>query len=155
MNIRLLIAGKIENNNADALSVLYLKRINRYLPITVDVIKPEKLKSLSDNQVLEREGKRFLDKLNLSDYTVVLDKDGRQFTSEEFAQFFNRMAGYSAKQITFIIGSPLGLADEVKEKADQLLSFSKMTLPHEFACVLLLEQIYRAQSILKGEKYHK
>ncbi len=155
MNIRLLIAGKIDNKNADALAALYLKRIKHYVPITVDIIKPEKIKSLSDTQVLDREGKRFLEKLNPSDYTVVLDKAGKQITSEEFAQFFNRMAGQSIKQITFIIGSPLGLSDDVKAKADHLLSFSPMTFPHELACVLLLEQIYRAQSILKGEKYHK
>ena len=96
-----------------------------------------------------------MEKINASDYNIVLDKDGKQFSSVDFSQLFIQLARQSTKQITFVIGGPLGLADEVKKKAGQLLSFSKMTFPHELAAVLLLEQIYRAQSILKGEKYHK
>lgn len=155
MKIRLLIVGKIENKNADALAELYLKRIKHYLPISMKIIKPEKIKSLSDTEVLNREGLKFLEKIIVSDYTVVMDKGGKQFTSEEFAKLFNKLAGQSTKQITFVIGGPLGLSDDVKKKANQLLSFSKMTFPHELAFVMLLEQIYRAQTILKGEKYHK
>jgi 23S rRNA (pseudouridine1915-N3)-methyltransferase len=155
MKIRLLIAGKIENQNADALAQVYLKRIKHYVPISIDIIKPEKMKSLSDAEILNREGQKFLQKISSSDYTAVMDKGGKQITSNEFAKLFNRLAGQSTKQITFVIGGPLGLSDDVKKKADQLLSFSKMTFPHELAFVMLLEQIYRAQSILKGEKYHK
>ncbi len=152
---RLLIAGKIDNKNADALAQVYLKRIKHYLPVSIELIKPEKIKSLSDAEILNREGQKFLEKINSADHTIVMDKHGKQFTSEEFAKFFNQLAGQSTKQITFVIGGPLGLSDDVKKKADQRLSFSKMTFPHELAFVMLLEQIYRAQSILKGEKYHK
>jgi len=155
MKIRLLIAGKIDNKSADALAELYIKRIQHYLPIAVEMIKPEKIKSLSDMEILDREGQKFLDKLISTDYNIVLDKNGKQLTSEGFAGLFNQLAGQSTKQITFIIGGPLGLPEQVKNKANQLVSFSKMTFPHELAIVLLLEQIYRAQSILKGEKYHK
>lgn len=155
MKIRILIAGKTENKNADALAELYLKRIKHYLPITIDMIKPEKIKSLSDAEILSREGQKFLDKIAPSDYTVILDKDGKQKTSEAFSNLFNQLASQSTKQICFIIGGPLGLSDEIKKKANYQLSFSKMTFPHELAFVMLLEQIYRAQTILKGEKYHK
>ena len=84
MKIRILIAGKIENKNADALVELYLKRIKHYLPITVETIKPEKIKSLSDEQVLYREGQKFMEKLYTSDYTVVMDKEGKQYSSAAF-----------------------------------------------------------------------
>ena len=155
MKIRLLIVGKIENAHADALAELYLKRIKHYIPITVEVIKPEKIKKLSDSQVMDREGEKIINRLFKSDYNVIMDKEGKQFSSMEFSHLFNRLAGQSTKQITFVIGGPLGLADSVKRRADHVLSFSKMTYPHELAAVLLLEQIYRAQSILRGEKYHK
>jgi 23S rRNA (pseudouridine1915-N3)-methyltransferase len=155
MKIRLLISGKIDNKNADALAELYLKRIKHYLPITVEIIKPEKIKSLSSAEILNREGAKFLERLKESDFTIVMDKDGKQIMSEDFSKLFIRLAGQSTKQITFIVGGPLGLSSKVKLKANQNLSFSKMTFPHELAIVMLLEQIYRAQSILRGEKYHK
>ena len=155
MKIRLLISGKIENKNADALAELYLKRIKHYLPITVEIIKPEKIKSLSKAEILNREAAKFMERLKESDFSVVMDKDGKQIMSEDFSEFFVRLAGQSTKQITFVVGGPLGLSPNAKMKANQILSFSKMTFPHELAIVMLLEQIYRAQSILRGEKYHK
>ena len=155
MKIRLLIVGKIKNKNTDALAELYLERIKHYLPIMVEIIKPEKIKNLPDAEILHREGQQILPKLFNSDYNVILDKDGKQLASTEFAHLFNRLAGQSTKQITFVIGGPLGLSGTIKKKGNQLLSFSRMTFPHELASVILLEQIYRAQSILKGEKYHK
>ena len=155
MKIRVLIAGKIENKNTDALAELYLKRIKHYLPITIDIIKPEKIKSLSAVEVINREGQKFLENLNASDFAFILDKDGRQYSSQEFSKIFTRLAGQSTKQITFVVGGPLGLSEDVKTRANEILAFSKMTFPHELAIVMLLEQIYRAQSILRGEKYHK
>ncbi len=155
MKIRILTVGKIENRNIQHLVDLYLKRLRHYLPVALQPIKAEKLKNRADSQVLEQEGKRLLQQVTESDYVIVLDKEGKQPSSEELAQLFNQLARRSIKQIIFVIGGPIGLSDEVKQKADILLSFSNMTFPHELAAVMLTEQLYRAQSILAGEKYHK
>ena len=106
-------------------------------------------------ELLKREGEKILAKLFTADYNVVWDTAGKQFTSKEFADFFNRLAVQRVKQTTFIIGGPLGIATEIQKKADVRLSLSKMTFPHELAAVMLLEQIYRAHTILRGEHYHK
>ena len=155
MKIRLLIVGKIVNSHIKALSELYEKRVERYVSLEIDVIKSEKIKATSTGELLDREGEKILSKLSARDYSIILDKAGKQCSSEAFSQFFQRLANQSQKQISFIIGGPLGLADKVKEKAQEQLSLSKMTFPHELATVLLLEQIYRAHSILHGEPYHK
>ena len=155
MKIRILTVGDIENRNIQHLVDMYLKRLKHYMPTRVQSVKAEKLKQTADSQVLEQEGARLLKQLSDIDYTIVLDKTGKQHTSEEFAQLFNQLARRSIKQVTFVIGGPIGLSDQVKQKADLLLSFSKMTFPHELSAALLTEQLYRAQSILAGEKYHK
>ncbi|MBN1560019.1 23S rRNA (pseudouridine(1915)-N(3))-methyltransferase RlmH [candidate division KSB1 bacterium] len=155
MKIRLILVGEIENKPLRALTELYCERINHYSALRIDTIKPERIKSMPGAELLKREGEKILAKLLASDYNVVWDKGGKQLTSQEFADFFNQLAGQSRKQVTFIIGGPLGIAEEIQKRADARLSLSKMTFPHELAAVMLLEQIYRAQTILRGEHYHK
>lgn len=155
MKIRILTNGKIENHNVQNLVDMYLRRLQHYLPTVMQSIKAGKLKYTADSQILEQEGNKLLEQLSDSDYTIVLEKSGKQYTSIEFAQLFNQLARRSLKQVTFVIGGPIGLSEGVKHQADLLLSFSQMTFPHELSVVLLAEQLYRAQSILRGEKYHK
>ncbi|MBN1482741.1 23S rRNA (pseudouridine(1915)-N(3))-methyltransferase RlmH [candidate division KSB1 bacterium] len=155
MKIQIIIAGKVDNSSLNALANMYLKRINYYSPAEFVQIKPEKIKSLSEAVIKNREGSKILEKVSGSDFVVVLDRKGRQYSSKEFSQVLNRVAVESRKQLIFIIGGPLGVHDIVKQRADAIISFSKMTFPHELAAVMVLEQIYRAFSILRGEKYHK
>jgi 23S rRNA (pseudouridine1915-N3)-methyltransferase len=154
MKIRLLTVGKLENENILSLAEVFQNRISHYTILNWEIIKPEKSKSLSVPEILMREGERIIQKIESKDHTILLDKEGRQQSSEQFAASLERLA-QSARQITFIIGGPWGAADTIKRQANDILSLSKMTLPHELTAVLLLEQLYRAFSILKGEKYHK
>ncbi|MBN1466664.1 23S rRNA (pseudouridine(1915)-N(3))-methyltransferase RlmH [candidate division KSB1 bacterium] len=155
MKIRLLLVGKIENGHIKALAELYCERISHYAAIEIDVIRPEKIKNMTVAELLKREGERILAKLSTAEYTVVCEKGGKQFSSEEYAAFFDRLAAQGRKQVTFVIGGPLGIANKVQKEADEQLSLSRMTFPHELVAVVLLEQIYRAHTILRGENYHK
>ena len=154
MKIRLLTVGPIENPNLRAIGELYVQRIRHYLPIHLENIKQEKIKSLSPGEILGREATALRKKYQNGERRYILDASGTQYTSEKFAGLFQNLANQGMKQVTFVIGGPIGLADDIK-KRDQRLSLGKMTLPHELAAVLLLEQIYRSQTIIRGEKYHK
>ncbi|MBW1771353.1 MAG: 23S rRNA (pseudouridine(1915)-N(3))-methyltransferase RlmH [Deltaproteobacteria bacterium] len=94
-------------------------------------------------------------RLEQSDFRVALDRTGEAYTSEGLASWLNRMAVHEPGWATFIIGSPLGLSKDLIGSAKKVLSLSKLTLTHEMSRLLLLEQLYRAMTILKGEKYHK
>ena len=154
MKIRVLTVGKIENRNLRELSELYLKRIAHYVPIRMDSVRSSKMNA-SAGQIKRDEASRLLKKLSDDEFLVVLDSSGKEMTSEAFAHFIEQHALQSTPRITFLIGGPLGLDESVRAKARQKLSLSKMTLPHELAVVVLLEQIYRAMTIWRGEKYHK
>lgn len=154
MKIRLLTVGRIENESAQALADIYQNRISHYTVLKWEIVKPEKIKSLSPPEILARESQRILQKLESKEYTILLDKEGRQQSSEEIASSLERLM-QSVKLVTFIIGGPWGVTETIKKQATELFSLSKMTLPHELAAVVLLEQLYRAFTILKGEKYHK
>jgi len=154
MKIHLLTVGKIENKHLKALAALYEERIRHYSAIDIEAIKPEKIKTLSSKEILQREGEKLAQKLPKSGEVIILDSKGEEYSSEELADFFRSLINRSVKQATFIIGGPLGLADAAK-KGKKNISLGKITLPHELAAVVLLEQIYRAQTILRGEKYHK
>lgn len=155
MKIRILTVGKVDNKNIQSLIDLYVKRIHHYLSIAIEFVESEKIKNQPEQLILSVEGKRLSDKIEQSDYTVVMDRTGSQLSSIEFADFFEKIFRLSKKRITFIIGGPIGICEEMKKKADVTLSISKMTIPHELALLFLVEQIYRAHSILRGEKYHK
>lgn len=155
MKIQLIIVGKIENSCLGALADIYLRRITNYAQVELVPIKPEKIKNLSDSEILQREGRKILAKVSESDFVMLLDREGAHYTSEEFSQVFERLAMASRKRIVLLLGGPLGIAAAVKRRADDIISLSKMTFPHELAAVMVLEQIYRAFSILRGEKYHK
>lgn len=154
MKIRLLTVGAIENKHLKGLAALYEERIRRYAAIDIGAIRAEKIKSLSKKEILKREGEKLAQKLQKDGEIIVLDNDGKEYSSKEFAALFKSMLNRSVKQATFIVGGPLGLSEDIK-RGKKNVSLGKMTLPHELATVVLLEQIYRAQTILRGEKYHK
>jgi 23S rRNA (pseudouridine1915-N3)-methyltransferase len=112
-------------------------------------------KGRPEEEILRLEGQALIRKRGPKDYLVALDRTGRQYGSEEFAGRLEKTALKATGGITFMIGGPLGLSKEAMAEADEILSLSKFTLTHEMSRVLVLEQIYRAFTILKGEKYHK
>jgi len=155
MNIHILTVGKIEDRHYKALCDMYVKRISHYLPVSTDYIKQAKISNSSAKEILKKESGNLLKKISNQDYVIALDIQGKQFSSEKMAQLFNNLAMRGLKKITFIIGGPLGLGEEILSRADLKLSLSQMTFAHELAFVVLSEQIYRALSILRGEQYHK
>jgi 23S rRNA (pseudouridine1915-N3)-methyltransferase len=155
MKIRLITVGKMSDRNMLSLAQRYVERIKHDMPISMEAVKAEKIASLSTGEIKKRETERILKKLNSHEGAVVLDCTGEKMTSEEFADFVRQAADTGKSQLSFIIGGPLGLSRESLPGTIRRLSLSKMTFPHELTAVLLLEQIYRAMSIIKGNRYHK
>lgn len=118
----------------------YIARLKHYTPFELIAVKDDK---------------QALAKINPTDHLIVCDKEGRQHTSEDVAGLIDWHRMNVTKRMVFFIGGPDGVSDEMKERASEWMSFSKMTFPHELALVMLLEQLYRAHTILKGEPYHK
>ena len=134
----------------------YLERLRRYAQVKWIEVKPVKIKKgRSDRSILDAEAQAIERRLEQSDFRVALDRTGEAYTSEGLASWLNRMAVHEPGWTTFIIGSPLGLSKDLIGSAKKVLSLSKFTLTHEMSRLLLLEQLYRAMTILKGEKYHK
>lgn len=142
MLFKIAVVGKIKKKPLLELTGEYLKRINHYA--AVDVIE------IKDNN-REDEGLRLLNIIEREKaFCIVLSEDGMEFTSRQFADKLSQIH----RKILFVIGGPDGLTEEVKKRADLILSISKMTFPHETARMLLGEQLFRALNILNGGKYH-
>jgi 23S rRNA (pseudouridine1915-N3)-methyltransferase len=116
---------------------------------------PDAMSPAEERQVREREGERLLAKLAEGAFVVALAIDGEMYTSEQLAARLDELATYGRSQVAFVIGGSLGLSDEVIRRADMRLSFGRMTLPHQLMRLVLVEQIYRACKINRGEPYHK
>ncbi|MDD6021812.1 MAG: 23S rRNA (pseudouridine(1915)-N(3))-methyltransferase RlmH [Acutalibacteraceae bacterium] len=158
MNITLICVGKLkEKYLADACSE-YIKRLSAY-KLNVIEVAPERLgDSPTDGEIraaLEKEGRKIIEKLPKSSFVYAMCVEGRQRTSEELSAEIDKIKLGGTGSVTFIIGGSFGLSDEVKQKADEKLSMSRMTFPHQLARVMLLEQIYRAAQISLGTRYHK
>lgn len=155
MEIQILSVGRIKENYWKTAEQEFSRRIQRYSKFSSAFVKDAVWESLKNNALVRQtEGRLLLQKIG-SDFVVALDKRGRQMPSERFAEFLQQHMNRGTRKITFVIGGPLGLADEVLERAEIVLSLSEMTFLHEMSRIILLEQIYRAFTILKGAKYHK
>lgn len=159
MNINIVSVGKIkEKYLVDGISE-YAKRLSKYCKLTMievsDEKAPENLSPQDEIIVKKKEGMKILSKLKENTYLIVLAIDGEQLTSEAFSKKMDKLMLDGESDITFVIGGSLGLYEDVTEKSDYKLSFSKMTFPHQLMKMVLLEQIYRGFRISKGEPYHK
>jgi 23S rRNA (pseudouridine1915-N3)-methyltransferase len=137
----------------------YVKRLSAYAKIEVievaDEKAPEELSELEMIQVKQKEGERILAKVAQDTYVIALAINGKLRSSEELADSLDKLATYGKSKIAFIIGGSLGLSEEVLSRANEHLSFSRMTFPHQLMRLILVEQIYRAFRINRGEPYHK
>lgn len=134
----------------------FLKRLKRFVQYKYTEVKAERItKGISDTEVVEKEGERILGKLEQGDYLIALDKSGVQYSSTGLATWFKRLSLDVRGNVCLAIGGPIGLSQKVLKKADSILSLSKMTMTHEMCRLLLLEQVYRAFTIINGHKYHK
>ncbi len=153
MKIVLMAVGRTQSDYLVTGIDNYIKRIGRYMPMEFKVI-PDIKASRSLSEAQEQEGRQMLAALMPGDVAILLDERGRQYTSREFAGLVDRYALQSVKRLVFIIGGPYGFSKEVYDRADSLLSLSKMTFSHEMVRLFFVEQIYRAMTILRGEPYH-
>ena len=159
MRIRVLALGKLKDPALSALVSEYVKRLRPSAPPEVVELKDERApESLSEKEaegVLEREGEGLLAKINPRDTVIVLAVEGKQVDSPAFSEKLYDFLETTSGDVVFVIGSSMGLSPAVKARANWLLSFSKMTLPHTLMRVVLMEQIYRAARIHAGHVYHK
>ena len=158
LNIKVICVGKSKEKYWDAAYAEYLKRLRAYCsPEVIEVREarlPANASPADERNVIDAEGRDILGRMSGGDFVIALDIRGKEFSSEELARKISDIS-FNNSRICFIIGGSLGLSDEVKERADLRLSFGKITLPHQLARVVLLEQIYRAFKINSGEAYHK
>jgi 23S rRNA (pseudouridine1915-N3)-methyltransferase len=156
MRIKLLTVGMNRSSFLTQGESDYLKRIKHYSKIDIEQIRGEKImRNRSEIEILKVEGEKLLEKTTRGMVVVALDRNGMVLNSEAFAQMILNWQNRSIQEVVFVIGGPLGLSEEFIKRADLVLSLSPMTFPHEMVRLLLLEQLYRAFTILNGEKYHK
>ena len=134
---------------------LFTKRIGNYYTAEWNIIPmPKNAASLSETDLKKKEGEIIIGLLQKDDYLVLLDERGKQISSEELANFIQLRANESIKQIVFLIGGAYGVSDAVKLRANYVWSLSKLVFPHQLVRLILAEQVYRACSINRNEKYH-
>ncbi len=156
MKLHLLFVGKTSFPELEQAIERYLSRIRHYIPAEVHVVKPEKITAKAVPQkVMDKEGERILKTCDLRDTLVAWDAGGRSMSSEKFAEFWDRLFKQGRSGVWMIVGGPLGLSPRVLSRAQWTLSLSSMTFPHDLARLMLVEQTYRALTILRGEPYHK
>lgn len=159
MNISIITIGKLKEKYLKQGIDEYLKRLGAYAKVEVVELSDEKApEQLSDAEMLivkQKEGERILSKISDDTHVIALAIEGKQRSSEQLASEIDKLATYGKSKIAFVIGGSLGLSDEVMKRSNHTLSFSKMTFPHQLMRLILLEQVYRAFRINRGEPYHK
>ena len=155
MDLAILSIGKIASSwilqGIEAFETR-LKRYTKFSQIIIPDIKNGA--SLAIEVRKEEEGKEILKQLSASDFVVLMDEKGKEYTSREFSEWIQKQMNSGKKRLVLIIGGPFGFSKDVYNRADAKLALSKMTLTHEMAKLVLTEQVYRAFTILKGEPYH-
>jgi len=155
MNIKLLVVGKTDDKNLQALIEEYVKRVSFYIKFDVEIIPDIKnAKNLSVIQQKEKEGSLILSKVSPSDWLILLDEKGKSFSSTQFADFLQKRMNSGIKNLFFVIGGPYGFSDEVYAKANGKISLSSMTFSHQMVRLFFIEQLYRGYTILRNEPYH-
>ncbi|MEZ4840030.1 MAG: 23S rRNA (pseudouridine(1915)-N(3))-methyltransferase RlmH [Flavobacteriaceae bacterium] len=155
MKIKLLVIGKTDNKNLQQLIDDYQKRLGFYSKFELIVIPDIKnAKNITENQQKEKEGELILKQLDSSDELILLDEKGKQFRSVEFADLLQKKMNSGIKQLLFVVGGPYGFSDKLYKMANAKISLSKMTFSHQMVRLFMVEQLYRAFTILKNEPYH-
>lgn len=155
MKINLLVVGKANHSSLIQLQDEYQNRLKHYIGFEMLTIPELKnTKSLSEAEQKEKEGELILKQLDVNDELILLDEKGKHFTSVEFSTFISKKMLSSKKRIVFVVGGPYGFSTKIYDRANGLISLSKMTFSHQMIRVIFVEQLYRAFTILKGEPYH-
>ncbi len=152
MKIEFIFIGKTTDLYLNEGILTYMKRLVNYLPSDISIL-PASTSKLKE-KIIEEEGRLILSKIQSRDFVVLLDEQGKQFTSREFAGFLEKQMVGGTNRLLLIIGGAFGVSKEVKEKANFTLSVSKFTFTHQMIRLIITEQVYRAMSILRNESYH-
>jgi 23S rRNA (pseudouridine1915-N3)-methyltransferase len=156
LKIKCIVIDKTRSPFLREGEAFYLERLRHYAHVEWVEVKPVKIKKgRSEGSILDAEAKAIANRLDRTDFIVALDRAGEVFNSEGLAAWLNTMAVREPGRLTFIIGSPLGLSKGIIGSAGKALSLSRLTLTHEMTRLILLEQLYRGMTILRGEKYHR
>ncbi|MBJ7881764.1 23S rRNA (pseudouridine(1915)-N(3))-methyltransferase RlmH [Gelidibacter salicanalis] len=155
MQIKLLAIGKTDNKELQTLIDDYQKRLGFYIKFDFEIIPDlKKVKNLSEAQQKQKEGELILAKLSTTDVLILLDENGKQHDSLGFSEYLQKHMNSGLKQVVFVIGGPYGFSEEVYGKANGKISLSKMTFSHQMIRLFMIEQLYRAFTILRNEPYH-
>jgi 23S rRNA (pseudouridine1915-N3)-methyltransferase len=155
VNIKLIAIGKTDNKSLQTLIEDYQKRLSFYIKFDLELIPDIKnVKNLSEQQQKEKEGELILAKLAATDQMILLDENGKSFTSVDFANELQKKMNAGIKTLVFVIGGPYGFSEEVYKKANGKISLSAMTFSHQMVRLFFIEQLYRGFTILRNEPYH-
>jgi len=155
MQIILLQIDKTQDSYIAEGTEVYAKRLKNYVNFAIHTINvPKTVRQRSFNEQKTEEGKLLLDFLSGDDTLVLLDEKGKEYSSKEFSNFISQKQNASTKRLIFLIGGPFGFSPQIYERANAKVSLSKMTFSHQMVRLFFTEQLYRAYTILKGEKYH-
>lgn len=159
MNIHIVSVGKIKEKYLKQGITEFEKRLRPYCKLKLDEVPdeqaPEQLSEKELIKVKQKEGERILQKIKPTQYVIALDINGVNWSSEQLAKEIDKLGVLGKSSIAFVIGGSNGLSEEVLQRANQKLSFSKMTFPHQLMKLILMEQVYRGFKILRNEPYHK
>lgn len=156
MKIHLVFVGKTREPYLREGIEDFLARLRRYLPVQVKIVRSERLtREDQAARVISKESERVAAAVPRDCHLVVLDRLGKQLSSVTLAQWWQRLENGGCRKLCFAVGGVLGFSQELRNQAQTLLSLSKMTFTHEMSRLVLLEQLYRACTIMRGEKYHK
>lgn len=155
MQIKLLAIGKTDHQQLQMLIDDYQKRLGFYIKFDFEIIPDlKKAKNLSEEQQKQKEGELILSKLNPTDLLILLDENGKHYNSVAFSEYLQKQMNSGLKQLVFAIGGPYGFSKEVYDKANGKIALSKMTFSHQMIRLFMIEQLYRAFTILRNEPYH-
>ena len=152
--ITVVAVGRLKRSEWQSAQIDYLKRLNRYTSISVTEVKDSVGRGFPDAVAMQREGQALIKAASKARRRILLSPDGRKLNSEQFAAYLQRQIELYG-HLSFLLGGPLGFAQDVESAAEDSLSLSPLTFPHELARIMFLEQLYRAFTILRGEPYHK
>jgi len=156
MKFKIIIIGKTKENYLQQGEKEFQKRLSRFCQLEWVIVKEQRFDAnTSEQTIIKTESESILSKITKDDFVIALDRTGEQMTSEELAVFLQKKMNEGYSKITLIIGGTFGLGEKVLKSASTILSLSKMTFTHEMSRLILLEQLYRAFTILNGSKYHK
>ena len=156
MRLHLVFVGKTGLEELDVAIHRYVKRLQHYVPIEIHLIREEKIsKSVPERLVQERESDRILDVVRDRGVLLVWDRLGRELNSEDLAAILQGLQNQGVGHVWVIVGGALGVSERLLTRANQVLALSRLTFPHDIARLLVVEQLYRAFTITRGEPYHK